>query len=235
MARNNGVRMTIATKNGSLIVKNGSIADGCGCCVEWYCCVEYCQPTTLPITSITMSISAQDWLSHTELAPSLIDSRRFITQAFFGRYLNGTHQLPLTSSSSSLRQFSKTIDTLPVCQFSSFLVTATVRHKGLENVLAQPAMELQVGVGIRRNYIFSETQFYELNEFACGSGIPVFTSALINTNRFFDYEPCDPIDASAFMPFAHTFAFTPLWEGQVVSQQETGSREVSVSSLVFNE
>lgn len=27
----------IATKNGSVILKNGSIAEGCGCCGEWYC------------------------------------------------------------------------------------------------------------------------------------------------------------------------------------------------------
>ena len=29
--------MPLATKNGSLIVKNGSIAENCGCCGGWYC------------------------------------------------------------------------------------------------------------------------------------------------------------------------------------------------------
>jgi len=30
--------MTLATKNGSLIVKDGSIAEDCGCCGGWFCC-----------------------------------------------------------------------------------------------------------------------------------------------------------------------------------------------------
>ena len=29
--------MTLATKNGSLIVKDGQIAEDCGCCGDWYC------------------------------------------------------------------------------------------------------------------------------------------------------------------------------------------------------
>ncbi len=29
--------MTLATKNGSLIVKDGKIAEDCGCCGDWYC------------------------------------------------------------------------------------------------------------------------------------------------------------------------------------------------------
>jgi hypothetical protein len=29
--------MTLATKNGSLIVKDGKIAENCGCCGGWYC------------------------------------------------------------------------------------------------------------------------------------------------------------------------------------------------------
>jgi hypothetical protein len=36
--------MTLATKNGSLIVKDGQIAENCGCCGGWYCCREL--PTT---------------------------------------------------------------------------------------------------------------------------------------------------------------------------------------------
>jgi hypothetical protein len=29
--------MTLATKNGSIIVKDGKLAENCGCCGEWYC------------------------------------------------------------------------------------------------------------------------------------------------------------------------------------------------------
>jgi len=37
LARNHGVHMTLATKNGSLIVQDGKIAEDCGCCGGWYC------------------------------------------------------------------------------------------------------------------------------------------------------------------------------------------------------
>jgi hypothetical protein len=32
--------MTIATKNGSIIVKDGKLAENCGCCGGWYCCAD---------------------------------------------------------------------------------------------------------------------------------------------------------------------------------------------------
>ncbi|NDC56586.1 MAG: hypothetical protein EBZ69_07235 [Alphaproteobacteria bacterium] len=33
--------MTIATKNGAIIVKDGKLAENCGCCGEWYCDQQY--------------------------------------------------------------------------------------------------------------------------------------------------------------------------------------------------
>jgi hypothetical protein len=46
--------MTIATKNGSLIVKDGKLAENCGCCG--------CPPCTP--TSVTVSVSASSFLRH---------------------------------------------------------------------------------------------------------------------------------------------------------------------------
>jgi hypothetical protein len=51
--------MTLATKNGSLIVKDGKIAENCGCCEGgWYCCIsepcsvdEFVQSVTVNITT----------------------------------------------------------------------------------------------------------------------------------------------------------------------------------------
>jgi hypothetical protein len=38
LARNHGLRlMPLATKNGSIIVKDGRLAENCGCCGGWYC------------------------------------------------------------------------------------------------------------------------------------------------------------------------------------------------------
>jgi len=55
--------MPLATKNGSLIVKSGSIAESCSCCAPtagWYCCASRsCLPDN--INAITVTVTAEDW------------------------------------------------------------------------------------------------------------------------------------------------------------------------------
>lgn len=52
--------MTIATRNGAIIVKDGKLAEDCACCGGWYCC-----PSSSclrdQISSVTVSITAQDY------------------------------------------------------------------------------------------------------------------------------------------------------------------------------
>jgi hypothetical protein len=52
LARNHGLHMTLATKNGSLIVKDGKIAENCGCCGGdgWYCYNPACPQTPVVLT-----------------------------------------------------------------------------------------------------------------------------------------------------------------------------------------
>jgi len=53
--------MTLATKNGSIIVKDGKLAEDCGCCGGWYCYTPECPcqySGTLPATlSMTITVS----------------------------------------------------------------------------------------------------------------------------------------------------------------------------------
>jgi hypothetical protein len=55
--------MNIATQGGKLILKDGKLAESCGCCEqggEWYCCASRsCLADN--ITSIQVSITAEDW------------------------------------------------------------------------------------------------------------------------------------------------------------------------------
>jgi hypothetical protein len=55
--------MPLATKSGSLIVKDGKVAENCNCCAPtagWYCCASRsCLPDN--INAITVTISAEDW------------------------------------------------------------------------------------------------------------------------------------------------------------------------------
>lgn len=50
--------MSIATKNGSIIVKDGSIAENCGCCeTGWYCCNSLCRQDMVQSVSVTLTMS----------------------------------------------------------------------------------------------------------------------------------------------------------------------------------
>lgn len=59
--------MTIATKNGVPIVKDGVIASNCGCCGGWYCCDDRlfsgsCRVTSLgSLVGVSVTINAQDY------------------------------------------------------------------------------------------------------------------------------------------------------------------------------
>ena len=59
--------MTIATKNGVPIVKDGVIASNCGCCGGWYCCDDrlfnsQCRVTSLgSLVGVSVTIDAQDY------------------------------------------------------------------------------------------------------------------------------------------------------------------------------
>jgi hypothetical protein len=47
--------MPLATKNNALILKDGKIAENCGCCGDWYCCLSTQCPTSV-ITGVDVEI-----------------------------------------------------------------------------------------------------------------------------------------------------------------------------------
>lgn len=60
MGGDNGLHMTIATKNGSIIVKNGRVAENCGCCGEPSCANR--------ISAVRMRISSAAQYQNSEVA-----------------------------------------------------------------------------------------------------------------------------------------------------------------------
>lgn len=44
--------MPLATKNNALIVKDGKVADGCGCCGGWWCCPDILHATVVSLNLI---------------------------------------------------------------------------------------------------------------------------------------------------------------------------------------
>jgi len=58
--------MPLATKNNAIIVKDGKLAENCGCCGGWYCVGgdQSCVCPTEAITAVTVDITAGDFLLH---------------------------------------------------------------------------------------------------------------------------------------------------------------------------
>jgi len=59
--------MPLGTKGNSLIVKDGKLAENCGCCGTWYCCedkIGTCRDRLNEVLKITATISAQDYKKH---------------------------------------------------------------------------------------------------------------------------------------------------------------------------
>lgn len=91
--------MTIATKNGAIIVKDGKFAENCGCCGGWYCSGgdQSCVCPTESISGITVSITATDFLLHAQYR-DISNTPNYGSYLHMISRLNGTHALaPLSS------------------------------------------------------------------------------------------------------------------------------------------
>ena len=82
----------IATKNGSLIVKDGLLAETCGCC-GWYCCADpACASDT--IASVSATVTIPEYLRHTyfdQYSPWSL--KQYLSYAVPGSSLSGTYTL----------------------------------------------------------------------------------------------------------------------------------------------
>jgi hypothetical protein len=58
--------MPLATKNGSLIVKDGKLAENCGCCGGWYCCNFGNACAAADTVSVTIAMQCNGDMSGTE-------------------------------------------------------------------------------------------------------------------------------------------------------------------------
>ena len=94
--------MTIATRNGALIVKDGKLAESCGCCGGWYCCFS---PACVvdSISSVSVTISAQDYLIW-QRALFSGNNNFYSSIGFLGSSYNGTHSLTKQSDGSTWKK-----------------------------------------------------------------------------------------------------------------------------------
>jgi hypothetical protein len=97
--------MPLATKNNALIVTDGKLAENCGCCGGWYCCIDQnCLSTS--ISSVTATLSGTDRLRKLRYVSTTNPSiSRWYTLGVAGSSLSGEFALQKQSDGSWTYQY----------------------------------------------------------------------------------------------------------------------------------
>lgn len=104
--------MTLATKNNAIIVKDGKLAEDCGCCGDWWCYIGSCyckltdaQPASL---SLTLNLTTQPtWILNSNDGQPRNTAFNSVAWERMQRYFNKTFSVPYAaqSSTSTLRRY----------------------------------------------------------------------------------------------------------------------------------
>jgi hypothetical protein len=102
--------MPLATKNNSIIIKDGKLAENCGCCGGWYCCAD--KACLAKPSSVTLSVVAEDFYAQYSATDNFGAYQS--SACFFGSAINGTHTLTsITPTGGYSSAWQKTFSAAP--------------------------------------------------------------------------------------------------------------------------
>jgi hypothetical protein len=104
--------MTLATKNGSLIVKDGQIAENCGCCGGWYCYTCEFQSVVPDSVVVTLSSSSSDAYAYGKTVESQDGENAISHTSFMFGAIGGEYMLLPSGTNGSFRSYSYSDDKL---------------------------------------------------------------------------------------------------------------------------
>jgi hypothetical protein len=103
--------MPLATKNNAIIVKDGLLAENCGCCGGWYCCAD--KACLAKPSSVTLSVVAEDFYAQYSATDTFYGAYQS-SACFFGSAISGTHLLTsITPSGGYSSAWQKTFSAAP--------------------------------------------------------------------------------------------------------------------------
>lgn len=132
--------MPLATKNNAIILKDGKLAENCGCCGGWWCynqCADFsCPPSSVATVSISATDFVLNWIdkytpnsTSSGLSPFWVKQ----TRVFKGSEIHGTHSLAYRpdQSSSTMYAWESTSSFWANCPYggSSQMASNTIRLK----------------------------------------------------------------------------------------------------------
>jgi hypothetical protein len=216
--------MPLATKNGSIIVKDGLLAENCGCCGGWYCCAD--KACVLDgITSATIQISAANYFrtSYYQISAS---ETGYESAAFLGNALSGTHSL--SSVAGSPKSWSKL--------FSNYLALPNGGQAPNASIHLGSRYDPTIGSSVMMLYMFYYFFARELyqEEYRNPLQWQDIPGGYMGTQPMFNSVsiPCPTFEGTASMTFSAVLNAgygwaTTLTPPTIVSEQ--GSKDVTVS------
>ena len=130
--------MPIATKNGSLIVKDGKLAESCGCCGGWYC-YQDCAASVCPPCGYTNPMPTNLNVTLSFNVPSTIYAAAFGGNAFGGGFRYWPVKIQPSDFPSANRTFAiANTNTMNSCKYSGtsgsglfpYVASATINGTG---------------------------------------------------------------------------------------------------------
>jgi hypothetical protein len=172
--------MTLATKNGAIIVKDGKLAENCGCCGGWYCCQTTLCPAS-SISSVQVSITAQDWYQR---SIATVDNT-LVNYESSGSpigVLNGTHSLTL-SGSQWAKQFSSSSTN---CSNKLAITLAPIARPGN---IAGDLWKLTITTFSSSYQSRTVERWKSVSELPCLSGMTGDAAASTNMQEWLSWKP----------------------------------------------
>lgn len=243
--------MPLATKNGSLVVKNGSVAQDCNCCspVGWYCC-ESPECAIQRLSSVSVELSAVGYMLqrhyHWQCVSYVGESvyrEYYLSAGFDGPSLTGVHFLQKQSSGA----WSTSISSPGGCK-----TKVTLTPSGSTSLL------LNIEVPMPAWQITDQESYRSLSQLSCGDSVSgawqsagdtatftrVSTKSILieyaaSSGRCFDIGAAAsvlPQTLAVNVPnFLHPSCDQIASDGVVSTNLETGSQIVTIKAITLTQ
>jgi len=226
--------MTLATKNGSIIVKDGKLAENCNCCGSlWQCCPDRSCAAS-EIKSVTIEITASDYYVQAEVRPFPL-SLTYLSSGIPGSAMSGTHELPCVGDNGRRYFFGATFAFSGTqCAFSA---NVGISDTGFDWVVSYAGLAY-----LATSLAPASERYKSLSQLQCSHNSVVnrytYAYSMFGFSDSHFFGPCEQVSESLFVPFSaqmeRCLPGGTANESAWVNKIENGSLNFSINQLVFN-
>jgi hypothetical protein len=226
--------MPLAAKNNALIIKDGSLAENCGCCGEWYCCADI-RCTIESIQRISLTIDSQDYLKWSSWpAPSAGYTATKLTQGVRGSVYAGAISLTPTgpADDAGTREYRYTFpaNSQTQCNDFIFIRLGTAQSTLQWNYSGIVYVDQSPDNAQHRELSQLTCPYYESLPYIRASGQTFFVQDVV------EFAPCPDYTWPAGRNIVGQFSLSSMFvtiPPTATVERETGSRSYAVRDITF--